>query len=160
MSETLDPAEQKAVDDIKHHGWHCIRVFSLPDDPVQTTFAYTVGLYHTYGWAELICLGLETGALHKLLSNAIGEIRSSGATPKPGLTLNDVIEGYPSRLVAFSSSLMHQDLGWALWFARHEGYDPTQIQCLQLVWPDRHGRFPDDPDCIPDVRQLQTPAED
>src|SRR5688572_286063 len=160
MSEILDTAEQKAVDDVEQYGWHCVQVFSLPGDPVQTTFAYTVGLYHTRRWPELIRLGRETGTLHKLLSNAIGELRNNGTTPKPGMILNDVAEGYPFRLIEFSTSLMHQDLGWALWFARHKGYDPTQIQCLQLVWPDRHGRFPDDPDCIADVRLLQTPAED
>ena len=94
-------------------------MFSLPDDPVQTTFAYTVGLHHTHRWPELICLGLETDTLHKLLSNAIGELRSNSTSPKPGMILNDVAEGYPFRLIEFASSLMHRDLGWALWFARH-----------------------------------------
>ena len=160
MTEALDTAEQKAVNDVEQYGWHCIKVFSLPDDPVQTTFAYTVGLHHTHRWPELICFGLETDTLHKLLSNAIGELRHSGMAPKPGVILHEVMEAFPCRLIEFSSSLMQQDLGWALWFAQHKGYDPSRIQCLQLVWPDRHGRFPDDPNCIADVRLLQTPAED
>ena len=160
MPDELDAAEQKAVDDVARFGWHCILVFSPPDDPIQTTFAYSVGLSHTYSWPELICLGLETDTLHKLLSNAIGELRQRGVTPAPGVVLNDVAEDYPCRLTEFSSSLLHQDLGWACWFARREGYDPTRIQCLQLVWPDRYGCFPDDPNCIADVRLLQTPATD
>lgn len=160
MSEQLDAAERKAVDDVARFGWHCIQVFSLPDDPIQTTFAYTVGLSHTHRWPELICLGLETNTLHKLLSNAISELRRRGATPAPGMVLHDVTEGYSCRLIEFSSSLLHKDLGWASWFARREGYDPTRITCLQLIWPDRHGRFPDDPSCIDDVRLLQTPATD
>jgi hypothetical protein len=68
------------------------------------------------------------------------------------MILHKVAEAFPCRLIEFSSSLMHQDLGWALWFARHKGLDPSRIKCLQLVWPDRHGRFPEDPDCIADVR--------
>lgn len=160
MSEELDAAEQKAVDDVAQYGWHCIGVFSPPDDPVQTMFNYTIGLSHTYGWPELICFGLEMKTLHKMLSNAIAELRQKGAIPVPGMVLDDVVESYPCRLAEFSSSLLHQDLGWASWFARHEGYDPTRIGCLQLLWPDRHGRFPDDPDCIAEARALQTPAQD
>lgn len=160
MPEQLDAGEQKAVDDVARFGWHCIQVFSLPDDPIQTTFAYTVGLSHTYDWPELISFGLETSTLHKMLSNAIGELRRTNGMPVPGAVLNDVVEGYPCRLAEFSSSLTHQDLGWASWFARREGHDPTRIGCLQLIWPDRHGRFPDDSECIPEVRSLQTPATD
>jgi hypothetical protein len=158
MTGQLDTKEQKAVDDVARFGWHCIQVFSLAYDPIQTTFSYTVGLSHTYGWPELICFGLEISTLHKMLSNAIGELQRTNSVPLPGMVLDDVVEDYPCRLNQFCSSLMHQDLGWASWFARREGHDPTRIGCLQLVWPDRHGRFPDDPDCIPDVRSLQTAA--
>lgn len=160
MSQNLNEHEQKAIDDIGRYGWHCIQVFSLLDDPIQTTFAYTVGLSHTRGWPELICFGLETSTLHTLLSNAIAELRHKNTTPTLGVVLDDVVEGYPCRLTLFSESLLHQDLGWASWFARREGHDPARISCLQLVWPDRHGRFPNDPDCIPEIRALQTPAGD
>jgi Domain of unknown function (DUF4262) len=159
MSDKLDPHEQKVVADVARFGWHCMRVASAIDDPIQTTFAYTIGLNHSYGWPELICLGLDTEILQRLLAGAIDELRSQSALPRPGMVLTEVAHGYSCRLAEFSSSLMHQDLGWALWFARHEGYDPSQIQCLQLVWPDRHGRFPDNPDCVVDVRLLQTPVE-
>ena len=33
----------------------------------------------------------------------------------------------------------------------------SSVERLQLLWPDSEGRFPDDPDCQPRVRERQTP---
>ena len=158
MADALDEAEQEVVDNIARCGWHCMRVASTADDPIQTVFAYTIGLEHSFGWPELICFGLGPDVLHACLANAIDECRRKAISPQAGLVLAEVLEQYPCRLDAFSVDHHSEHLGWAIWFARYQRRDPKAIRCLQLVWPDRDGRFPDDPACAKGARLLQQPV--
>jgi uncharacterized protein DUF4262 len=50
MREPLDDHERKAVADVKKHGWHVLKVL---EDDRGPAFAYTVGLYHSFGHPEL-----------------------------------------------------------------------------------------------------------
>ena len=48
--------------------------------------------------------------------------------------------------------------GVADWYAAHTG-TPSVPERIQLMWPDEQGRLPDDQDCDPRVRDLQTPKQ-
>ena len=43
-------------------------------------------------------------------------------------------------------------LGTAIWFYAKS---PRPFPCLQIIWQDRHGRFPWEPECIPEVKADQ-----
>lgn len=156
-SAAIDPANQDILDNIAVHGWHCALVASRVEDAVQTTFAYSVGLETTFGWPELICFGLRLELLPVILSGAVEEIRDNDLKPKAGLLLREVMRDYPCRLDPFPLAAHRDHLGRAIWLAEHQGRDPYKIRCLQLVWPDRQGRFPDDEACNAEVRALQRP---
>lgn len=158
MADSLDEAEREVVDNIARYGWHCMQVASTVDDPIQTVFAYTIGLEHSYGWPEFICFGLAMDVLHACLANAIDDCRRKEISPRAGLVLNEVLEQGFCRLDAFPAAYHDEHLGWAIWFARYQRRDPKAIRCLQLVWPDRDGRFPDDPACAKGARLLQQPV--
>ena len=154
----LDHAEQKIVDDVERVGWSIMTVAPRTDsDDPEEWFAYTIGLQKTFGWPEIICFGLATDVMVTLLNSAVDELRERDLTPAAGIELTEVLNNYPARL-AENPSIPFNYLGFANWFAPHAGMTEPPSR-LQLMWPDRNGHFPDDPSCVPEVRQLQTPCE-
>jgi hypothetical protein len=154
----LDHAEKKIVDDVARVGWSVMTVAPLADsDDPEEWFAYTIGLQKTFGWPEIICFGLATDAMVTILNNSVDEIRSRGLVPTPGMELTEVLNNHPARLVT-NDSIPFNYLGFANWFAAHAGMSEPPAK-LQLIWPDKNGHFPDDPQCVPEIRQLQTPVE-
>ena len=151
----LDASEQKVIDNIKRYGWHCMLVCPRIDDPDHPHFAYTIGLQKTYDLPEMICFGADTRNLHIMLANAVDELRAGEMKPVEGLVLTEVLEKYPCRLRKASAAHFQDHLGWAMWFAMHEGKNPMEIECYQLLWPDKDGHFPDESACAEGVRELQ-----
>jgi len=153
----VNPAEQRILDDVEQFGWHiiCVGPAADSDDP-EEWFAYTIGLSKTFGWSELICFGLDLQVMGNLLNDAVEECRTTKVEPSHGLTLRNVIQGFPAKLV-HNDTLADEYVNSALWFARHEGVSRPTV--LQLLWPDRDGYFPDESGCSNEVRQLQTPLE-
>jgi hypothetical protein len=49
-------------------------------------------------------------------------------------------------------------LNSARWFAEYTGTNGV-VSRLQMLWPDKRGVFPDEPNCEQDVRDAQTPLE-
>jgi len=154
----LDHVEQKIVDDVERVGWSIMTVAPAADsDDPEEWFAYTIGLQKSFGWPEIICFGLATDAMVTMLNNAVAELRERGIVPAPGIELNQVVNDYSARLRE-NESIPFNYLGFANWFAKHAGMSEPPAR-LQLIWPDKNGYFPDDPRCVPEVRQLQTPYE-
>ena len=151
----LEPDEQELVDDVAEYGWHVLLVASGEDEAEEPPFAYTVGLQASFGWPELICFGLPLETMASLINNAVEELRGGAAPPVAGTVLHEVAEGFDCRLSPVAVHHHHEHLGYAIWFARHRREDPAQIRCLQLLWPDRSGRFPDEPDCSDGIKALQ-----
>jgi hypothetical protein len=147
----MDPGDQKLLDDVSTHGWHVIRVL---EDQVGPGFAYTIGLFKNYGHPEVIAFGLPPERLHGLL-NLVGDDAKAGGHRGPGDVSAEFIEGYPCSFIEFPATAFREYLGYALWF-----YSGAPFPALQLVWPDKHGRFPWDAEVVPEVRRLQpTPGK-
>ena len=152
----VNSSEQRILDDIDRVGWHitCVGPAVDSDDP-EEWFAYTVGLSKTFGWPEMICFGLDLQVMADLLNYAVDECRARGVSPSAGLVLNDVINGFPAKLEN-PRPMADEYVNSAHWLARHEG---LSLSVLQLLWPDKAGHFPDEPECSPEVVQMQTPLE-
>lgn len=150
----LHPAEQKLVDDVAKYGWHIVMVSSKVGEPELPPFAFTIGLEATFDWPELLVYGLGTDILAAVLNSAVGELKERQTRPVAGLVLRDVLEGFECRLAPMAERHHREHLGFAYWFARHRGAKP-ELRCLQLLWPDRNGRFPDEPECGVGVKELQ-----
>ena len=152
----LDHVEQKIVDDVGSTGWSIMAVAprAESDDP-EEWFAYTIGLQKTFGWPEIICFGQATDMMARMLNHAVEELRERHLEPVAGIELTEVLDDYPTRLTP-NKNIPFNYLGFANWFAGHAGM-ANLPERLQLVWPDMDGRFPDDPNCNPDVVELQTP---
>ena len=155
----MDEVEQDIVDKVDEFGWMVIAVAPRPgtDDP-EEWFAYTVGLTTTFGWPELICFGLEPAVVKTILNNAVKECRSCLRQPHAGMVLRDVAEGFAVRLVE-TGEWQRNYTNWARWYAIQAGSLREHVDCLQLIWPDNYGVFPDDAACSEVVLELQTPME-
>ena len=155
----MDDVEQDIIDKVDEFGWMIISVGPREggDEP-EEWFAYTVGLSKTFGWPEFICFGLEADVVKTILNNAVKECRDRSADPHAGMVLHDVAEGFVVRL-AEVGEWRRNYIGWAEWFAVQAGVLRHPIDCLQLLWPDRAGIFPDEPGCNDGTRRLQTPVE-
>ena len=151
----LEPDEQELVDDVVEYGWHVLLVAAGEHEAAEPPFAYTVGLQASFGGPELICFGLPLETMAALLNNAVDELRGGTAPPVAGMVLHDVAEGFACRLSPVAGRHHDEHLGYAIWFARYRREDPARIECLQLLWPDRSGRFPDEEDCSEGVRAIQ-----
>jgi hypothetical protein len=156
MQEQLDPAERNAIDIINRVGWMVMKVSPKAGDENPRWFAYTAGLAVTFRWPELICFGLDLDVAGDLLNNAVRELRNKAAHPVSELELSEVLDGRAVRLRTFSPGLYREHLGWAIWYADRQGLAPAQFSCVQLLWPDKSGRFPGDPACDPSVAEGQT----
>ena len=153
----LQEAEQKIVDDVEEYGWSAMSVAPAVDSAEpEEWFTYTIGLQKTQGWPELICFGLDGSVAHGILIDAIAECQRKRISPAAGVLLTETLADSPARLRE-NSAIPFDYLGSANWYAKHAGM-PEPPKCLQLIWPDQDGHFPDDPRCDPEVRRLQTPV--
>lgn len=142
----MDPAEQKLLADIEAVGWHVIIV---PEDEVGPGFAYSIGLFKSYGEAEVIVFGLPNDRMHALV-NLVGEDAKNGRRWNPGESGDGFIDGYVCRFECFPKDAYRDFLGYARWFYRGD-----EFPAVQLVWPDRTGHFPPDAACEAAIRNLQ-----
>jgi hypothetical protein len=76
MTRSLDTSDQlsapdaKVLEDIKRVGWHTLGVSPSPGED-GPHWAFSVGLYHTFGHPEVIVLGLPVRTCQEL-ANVIG----------------------------------------------------------------------------------------
>jgi hypothetical protein len=144
-------AEAKAVADIEKYGWHCILVAdelhpehaaenaALPPHEVyDAAFAYTVGLWRSFGHPELILVGRWRHA-HGYLA-AIVDLIADGRRFDAGDVTGEVLDGFDVRIGAVSDDRRLELLTWADW-ANHR----RPFEALQVILPDTAGRWPEDP---------------
>jgi len=126
-------AERKISSDVAKYGFH---VATVPSDGYSPAFAYTIGLYKTYGYPELICFGLNQDLLHSMLWSG-KELLDKHPVPDQTLGYPNFIGDYDVRLLTVDKAWYKHYFGYGIWF--NQGQD---FPALQLVWPDKKSLFP------------------
>ncbi len=138
-----DAAEKKALDDIREFGHHVMLVGAGEDIP---EFAYSIGLFETYGHPEVIILGLKFELAHVLINNIAYDIKNGKRWVS-----NEFHEGVLDDFLCYFGYVPQEKypdyVGWARWF--YEGDDFPLLQC---VYPTVLGKFPWDNDFPDDAR--------
>lgn len=126
-------AEQKIISDVAQYGFHAAFV---PGDGYSPSFAYTIGLFKTYGYPELICFSLPPDLLHSVLWSGK---RLLDKQPQPDLSADypDFIGDYTIRLVPVDHDWYRYFLGYGIWFNQSRDFP-----VLQIVWPDKQALYP------------------
>jgi hypothetical protein len=128
----VDQSEQKLLSDIREYGWHAVMIQA---DEKSPGWGFTVGFFHSYRHPELVITGLKAEITHQFLRLFSVPIMA-GKVYKPGDKVTD-IGSYPFLFVSVPTCFYRDYLGFAIWF-----YKPTEFPVLQVVWPDKAGRFP------------------
>ena len=150
MREARDKHEQKAIDDVRQHGLHIVHVLAEGELP---EFSYTVGLYHTFEHPEVLLYGLPREGAHRILNDLADNLRT-GQRYIAGETYSDLLKGYRCTFRTIPVG-QYLHLGWAVWF--NEG---PEFPAVQLVYPDRDGRWPWQDGVTDDFRRHQVVLAD
>ena len=145
-----DESEQRVVDDVARHGWHVVGVNDGQDGPA---FAFSIGFVQTLAHPEIIMFGPPIQSMWRILNTIGAQIRSGRSFSTSGL-YEDVIERYACKVMPMAGGGHARCLGYAMWYARHVG-DLGDLSAVQCLWPDKSGRFPDDPGCDASIVALQ-----
>ena len=131
--------QKKINDDVQRVGWSVISVFA--DQPTLTPgFAYTVGLYKTLRFPEVVILGLPPDAAQPILNTLGKRVREGRRTPM-GERLANLAEGHEMVLQEIAPDAIDRHLVQACnWYKGHH------FSAAQLIWPDPANRMPWEPD--------------
>lgn len=120
-------------DMIAQYGLMNVGVFSTEDDP-GPNFTYTIGLHEKYGF-ELVVFGLP----HEIAGyvfNTIAEALAEGKTLK--------VDELDDRWVNMPVKFMETDESVHGYVVQADQYYQQKVRVLQLVVPDKNGKFFDD----------------
>ncbi len=122
---------------IAEHGWFCQLVFTAADDDTDAPgFAYTIGLRDSFGHPDLLVSGMSDDDGYATLDVVVDLVRG-GARFAHGDTSEDVLDGGPVLFVTVADAARREYLAWADWY-----YEREPFAALQVVYPDRRGRWP------------------
>ena len=128
-----DAAEQKVIDDIGKYGWHCVNVLAEGD---EGPFSFTVGLFQTLKYPELLIYGLPSKTAHEILTIAV-DAAKEGHPLNITASTDELLNGFECCFVEVPNSAYRDHVGFARWY-----YQGDDFPLYQIVWPSRHGHFP------------------
>lgn len=138
--------ENKVRADIASHGWSVVKI---EPDAVGPGFAYTIGLQERFGHPEVIVVGLPTALAHRLI-NEVGEAIRMGSRYAAGQRYDDVLREHA---VTFRAVPDYQLAAYCGSAQRH--YKGHALRVVQLIYPDRQGKWPWAEDVTPTFRAGQ-----
>lgn len=133
--------DAKVLADVEEYGWHVVMILERDQSP---GWAFSIGLYKTFGHPEIIVFGLDLDLMHYII-NAIGDAIKEGGKFEIDGRYDDLVETYACTFKPVERVWYDGLLGYANWF-----YDGTDYPVLQCVWPDRNHRYPWESDFNPD----------
>jgi hypothetical protein len=141
--------DEQLLADIKKIGWHHVHVRAEDGEP---SFAYSLGFYANFGQPEIIVFGLPPQIAQQLLN--ITAIRFAGAKAayETYTPYDDIAEGMRIAFIPVARQHYREYLGYAGWFY---GSVQADFPALQMVWPDKQGRFPWEPTYDQSFSRLQ-----
>lgn len=131
--EDLDPGEREFVRKIREHGWHRMNVFADREGP---GFSYTTGHWLKLNHPEIIVFGLDASVAGKVLWDIYEDMKGGQRFPI-GRRISGVFSDVDAYLTIVAKKNFREYLGWSRWF-----YGGDDFECVQLIWPDKQGRFP------------------
>ena len=141
-------ADAEFLEIVEKYGWHVMTVAPRVGEDGDL-WAYSTGLYYSYGHPEVILFNLRTDTLPRII-NTIGDSVKTGKRFEPCPTYADVFAAYQWSFRAVDSCHYREYVGYSLWF-----YESSDFPLLQCFWPDKSHRFPWEESCADWVRKAQ-----
>jgi hypothetical protein len=107
-----------------------------PADAVVPGWAYSIGLWHSFGVPEVCVFGVPVDRAAATV-NVAGESIRDGARLEPGSERSDVLNGYDVAIRSVHYGWYKNMFGQAIDFYRRPPFP-----LVQIIWPDRDRRWP------------------
>jgi hypothetical protein len=130
-----EEADETLIKNVRERGCHILGVAGDKDEP---PFSFSIGLALNYGQAEIVIFGMAPSKAAQII-NIVRDDAAKGKKYADGDISSDILLNGNVCFVEVPLQLYPKYLGTAVWFYRKS---PRPFPCLQLVWPDREGRFP------------------
>jgi hypothetical protein len=131
--DVLDDHERNFVAKIREHGWLGSSVFEDAEGP---GFSYSTGFWVSAHSPEVITFSLKSDTAHDVFWDLFRDAKAGKEHAIARLS-DEVFANISSYLFPVAKVHYRKYLGWSRWF-----YAGDEFPCLQLVWPDRSGKFP------------------
>jgi hypothetical protein len=142
-----DESEQRVIDDVQRVGWHVVGVEADAEGP---GFAYSIGLYHTFGQSEIILFGLDVKETMFPIVNLVGEQMRQDANFEDWYESDKLLESANCIFRNVEREHYAEYFGYAIWF-----YEGLEFPAMQCVWPDRAGNYPWELGFPPELKERQ-----
>ena len=146
LREFGSPWVHRLLAEVRTKKW---TVLGVAEDDEFPGWAYTVGLTHAYGLAELAMFGLDVEDLQHWVST-LGSAMVSGRVTSADGPIDQTVLGLPVHLRLMDPSWYEPLFGMAYNF-----YQGPHFSVRQMVWGDRGGRFPWDDGVVEQSREGQ-----
>jgi len=144
MSNFVDDINRQISENIKQHGWHAMGVGGAE---TLSQYNYSIGLSGQGSRYEYLVLGLPVDVGHNVL-HAVADVIKTEGEPALQTRLENIVDGFDVMLEPIPSSVAQSICGPAF---KH-CIDPVFVQ---IIWPDKYGRFPNDTDVNSEIRKIQ-----
>lgn len=131
---------------VRRRGWGVVGILRPEDEP---TWAFSFGMWHSFRQPEVVMCGLGRDDM-MIWINEVGAVLERGGELRADTELTGVIDGFPMLLRAADPSWNNALFGVAIGF-----YQQQEPQFMQIVWPDRDGRWPWHDDATERCREWQ-----
>jgi hypothetical protein len=149
LTDGLPAPDAKVLTDIQKEGFHIVGVFPREQEE-GPNWAFSIGLFYSYGHPEVIIMGLPLKTCMSVVSH-IGKQVKAGMHYAVEETYDDILEDpYKCAFKQVVPSQYRDHVGCALWF-----YDPDRFPLLQCFWADEECRFPWNDGCKAQVKSSQ-----
>jgi uncharacterized protein DUF4262 len=146
--ESESPAHDRLLGDVQEYGCHILNVAGEG----RADFSYSVGLYLNFGHPEIVVIGLSADKAMQLINLVCDRVAQGGQFDEGSLSM-DLLNGLPVAFMKVEPEHYDDRFGFANWF--YQSLPTAGFPVLQLVWPDREGRFPWDTQFDQSPRSMQ-----
>jgi hypothetical protein len=124
------------LSDIKRVGWHTLGVSTRQGED-GLNWAFSIGLYHSFGHPEVILFGLPVQTCMEVV-NLIGRHVKEGTHYESDHDYADILpDPFRCAFKNVQRSQYRDHVGYALWF-----YESEEFPLLQCFWPDKTVQVP------------------
>jgi hypothetical protein len=131
--DALDAHEKEFVAQIREYGWFNTSVTRDDEGP---GFSYTSGLWVSAQRPEVIMFSMKREVAHDIFWDVYRDAKT-GSEIAPGRRTNEIFGNSAAFVFPVAKRFFADYLGWSRWL-----YAGDDFPCMQIVWPDRAGRFP------------------
>lgn len=133
VTDDLSPRELQMLTDVEQSGVHIVHE---QRNGGALEFSYTVGLWHNFEQPEVIVFGLSEQVADELLE-VLADQADEGKRCLAGSQDEGLLQGYPVRFFDVPKAAYAEFAERAVW-----AYAGAEFPVVQLVWPDKQGRWP------------------